>query len=367
MKTPPAFSAAFGQWLDLLRGLSALIVVLSHLKLFGIATPDFPYWLPGDGHDAVVMFFILSGLMVAASADRKKALGLQSYLLDRMARIASVCVPVLFVAAFLLVAGIIIYPPADYQVARWWFYVPFHLSFLSHSWSLREIPFGLNPWWSLPFEVWYYLLFGGLAFLRDWTRIMICSIILLIMGPSLWMLMPLWFAGVALWRSGWGLQLSQSTAWIFLLVSTLAYFLYLETPGQQMVRDLFLVPFGGWEKHSLGHASYFGRDYVTCFFMLLFLAGLRRLDLQISRPFARIAAAMAGISFTLYLFHPLLFRFLASGWMQPSANPFIVYGIALLAVLASFLIAPFTENQRANWRRLFAAIFSVILPQQRAR
>jgi peptidoglycan/LPS O-acetylase OafA/YrhL len=346
-------SPAYSRYLDLLRGLAALTVALSHLKLFGVASINFGGWLPDDGHDAVVLFFIMSGFVIAASTDKKSTQGLRHYLLDRAARIYSVAVPILLVAAAFCVMDWIDFP-FDYQLEKFWLYIPFHLSFLSQSWHLREIPFGLNPWWSLPFEIWYYILFGCAFFLKSWLRIGICFIILMIMGPKLWVMLPIWLAGVWLYRSNIAARLSQSGALLFFIAGPLCYFLFMETQAQSWVRDVFLIPFGGWSAHRLGYASYFGRDYVTTLFFVAHLVGAQRLALAMPHWLAKAATALASVSFTLYLLHPIVYRTLSSSIMPPSGNPMIVYSIATLTVLLAFIVAPITEGQRRNWRRLFA-------------
>jgi peptidoglycan/LPS O-acetylase OafA/YrhL len=348
-------SPAYSRYLDFLRGLAALIVALSHLKLFGIANNDFGGWLPDDGHDAVVLFFILSGFVIAASTDKKSTQGLRNYLLDRAARIYSVAVPILLLAAALGAIGWIKFPHL-YQLKKLWLYIPFHLTFLSQSWQLKEIPFGLNPWWSLPFEVWYYILFGCAFFLKSWLRVGVCLFILMIMGPKLWVMLPIWFVGVWLYRNNIANCISQSGALLFFMTGPLCYLLFMETPMQNWVRDFFLIPFGGWEAHQLGYASYFGRDYVTTLFFVVHLIGAQRLAFKMPGWLAKAATGLASVSFTLYLLHPIVYRVLSTGFMQPSANPMIVYGIAALSVAFAFIIAPITEGQRRNWRRLFARL-----------
>jgi peptidoglycan/LPS O-acetylase OafA/YrhL len=345
-------SPAYSRYLDLLRGLAAVVVVLSHLHLFGIASPQFAGWLPVDGHDAVVLFFILSGFVIAASTQAKESQGLRGYLLDRAARIYSVAVPILILSAALCAIGWIEFD-MKYQIKKWWFYIPFHLSFLSQSWGLREIPFGLNPWWSLPFEVWYYIVFGCATFLRGIKRWLICAIVMAIMGPKLWVMLPIWLVGVWLFRSNIAARLTRRAAWVLWLAGPICYLLFMETPAQLWMRDLFLSPFGGWEQHRLGYASYYGRDYVTSLFFVAHLMAAQKLALKLPDWLAKAATALASVSFTLYLLHPIIFRSLSTMVMSPSHNPLVVYGVAALAVALAFLVAPITEGQRRNWRKLF--------------
>ncbi len=348
-----AIAPAYSRYLDLLRGLAALVVALSHLKLFGIASNSFTWWLPDDGHDAVVLFFIISGFVIAASTSQKANQGLKNYLLDRAARIYSVATPILLIAAVFCAVGWIDFS-AKYQLEKLWFYIPFHLSFLSQSWYLRELPFGLNPWWSLPFEVWYYILFGCAFYLKGKRRLVFCVTALLIMGPKLWVLLPIWLVGVWLFRSNAAASISRPGAIFLFWAGPICYLLFMETPAQTWVRDVLLIPFGGWNAHHLGYASYFGRDYVTALFFVAHLIGAQRLAFELPTWLGKCATALASVSFTLYLVHPILFRTLSTNIMSPSSNPVIVYTIAILAVVLAFILSPITERQQRNWRRLLA-------------
>jgi peptidoglycan/LPS O-acetylase OafA/YrhL len=302
-----------------------------------------------------VLFFILSGFLIAASTDKKANQGLLNYLLDRAARIFSVAFPVLIIACVFCALSWMNFDK-PYQLEKWWLYIPFQLAFLSQSWVYNEIPFGVNPWWSLPYEVWYYILFGGLFFLRGAQRWIFCAICLAIMGPKLWVMMPIWFAGVWLYRSNASAHISRFSAWCLLIAGPFAYLIFMESYAQNWVRDMAMLPFGGWDEHKLGYASYFGRDYVTAFFFCCHLVGAQRLMPLMPPWLLSPVRALAGISFTLYLAHPILFKTLSANFMSASDDPRIVYGAVLLSVVCAFLLAPLLEHRRAEWRRLFAFV-----------
>jgi peptidoglycan/LPS O-acetylase OafA/YrhL len=76
-------SSSCSLFLNLLRGLAAQAVVVGHgLSYFGI-TNDLPY----IQNSAVVIFFILSGIVIAYSTFRKPDLSFSSYFVDRLSRI----------------------------------------------------------------------------------------------------------------------------------------------------------------------------------------------------------------------------------------------------------------------------------------
>ena len=94
--------------LDLVRGLSALLVMLGHLRGFvffdlgelenpGIATKAF-YFATGLGHQAVMVFFVLSGYFVGGSVLSGLAKGrftLGGYAAARLTRLWMVLLPAL--------------------------------------------------------------------------------------------------------------------------------------------------------------------------------------------------------------------------------------------------------------------------------
>lgn len=78
--------------LDSVRGIAALMVVIGHchgISLFGLEARPFFWWLPvlWDGESAVIMFFILSGYVLALQLEGPKSPTLTQYLVCRFLRI----------------------------------------------------------------------------------------------------------------------------------------------------------------------------------------------------------------------------------------------------------------------------------------
>ena len=170
-------------WLDWLRFLAAFAVLLGHTRSFVFA----PYGnLDGDsqgiltavafltmrfGHHAVLFFFVISGFLVGGRMLERLRLGSfdeKSYV-DRATRIMVPLVPVLCATALVQV---LIGNSIDW------------ISFLGNLFSLQRVlvsSFGDNlPLWSLAYEVWFYILALGFAFVFTGRRPLIGTIIFIL-------------------------------------------------------------------------------------------------------------------------------------------------------------------------------------------
>ncbi|HSB01651.1 MAG TPA: acyltransferase family protein, partial [Anaerolineales bacterium] len=166
--------------LDLLRGISAQVVVVGHgLSIFGITNQ-----LPFMQNSAVLVFFILSGIVIPYSTFGKKAKNsnflFPSYFIERFSRIYTGLVPaLLFVVAadFLSKSawGKYAYPEAfnfqtflgnllmlqDYPLKQFLKSLPFLPAKLSLFLPAPPTSFGsARPFWTVAVEWWIYLLFG---------------------------------------------------------------------------------------------------------------------------------------------------------------------------------------------------------------
>jgi peptidoglycan/LPS O-acetylase OafA/YrhL len=169
-------------WLDLIRGISALLVCLGHLRnaiLVDLSQLKHPnmlvkmfYALTGLGHQAVMVFFVLSGYFVGGAILRSGInFSWRNYLTSRLTRLWVVLLPSL---AITWVVGQILgyFSPevlAGAYAENWHSgpkadeYSASLTTFLANILFLQTIVtpvFGINgPLWSLANEFWYYLLF----------------------------------------------------------------------------------------------------------------------------------------------------------------------------------------------------------------
>lgn len=172
--------------LDLLRGLAALLVLAGHLRSYvfqsfpelvspGLLAKAF-YLATGLAHQAVIIFFVLSGFLVGGRALAAFASGRFSwpqYLLRRVTRLWIVIVPALSMTLVLDLIGLHLTDGVGYDGR---YYDAFSsgprppnaidhspLALLGNMAFLQTIyvhPFGSNgPLWSLANEFWYYIIF----------------------------------------------------------------------------------------------------------------------------------------------------------------------------------------------------------------
>jgi peptidoglycan/LPS O-acetylase OafA/YrhL len=167
-------------WLDLVRGLSALAVCAGHLR--GVVFEDFThhaaarawqpfYFVTGLGHQAVMVFFVLSGFFVGGSVLKQgKAFAWADYATARLTRLWTVLLPALAVTVVVDVVTNAVSP--DIAAGRFtgWNSLPGPgpLARDAGTWVANALflqtvtspVFGTNgPLWSLANEFWYYVLF----------------------------------------------------------------------------------------------------------------------------------------------------------------------------------------------------------------
>ena len=152
-------------WLDLLRFISALLVVICHYRgnffiEYGLLSNEDKniftqifYFIGKLGNEPVIVFFVLSGFLVGGKALQRilnNEIDVKSFFIDRFTRIM---LPLLATLLLMIIIAIILGDP-----------IPFK-DILGSLFSLQGIltGFGGNtPLWSLAYEVWFYIFIGCL-------------------------------------------------------------------------------------------------------------------------------------------------------------------------------------------------------------
>lgn len=333
----------FSVYLDFLRFGAAVFVLLFHLSLHQMGPENLLAFIPQRGHDFVIMFFVLSGYVIAATVDRKRNQGLRAYVIDRMARVYSVAIPALLLSiAMTFFFG---------DMASAVFSTVVNFFFLGQFWFNELHPFWNQPYWSLCYEVMYYIGFGCFIFLRGVRRWVGLLLFLLLAGPKVLILMPCWLFGVAIyyWRDK--VKLSWWTALLiaFLFPAAVAILLNKLHFGA-MVREWIPALLGGYFD-AFAFSDYFIADYVTALIVAVHMYAMRFVVIRWPDWLASFVTQGAAISFTLYLMHlPLIF--LIKNTIASASNKLLLFVLTGIGIpLFCYAISRFTEARRGALRQ----------------
>ena len=347
-------------YLDMLRGISALTVMLFHLRiLFFYRQSDMDdiqwtvyskslspaakcfYFLTSFGHEAVILFFVLSGFLITRSiysSYRKKKWSVLYYAAGRLSRLWTVLVPSLFLTCIWDVAGSRFFPFAlSYKgkLSHFTDSVPLHSisvkNFFENAFFLRG-DFGSNGLlWSLPCEFWYYVAFPMLFFTccKQYTKsvrvvLLIVSVFLLffLRDSNILNYFPVWLIGffAMLTSNNRNCIYFLSRSWTLLLIFTLIGGLLVEIRIDGRLHS----------SNTVGILC----DYVLG--VLMALAILSVMNRTGSNIVQKIAYYLSSISFTLYLVHMPAAVFICA-WLAQIKRP-MTAGNALLFTGLSLLI-----------------------------
>lgn len=329
-------------YLDLLRFSAAMIVFLQHLS-YRQLSGGFLWQFQGYGHGAVVVFFVLSGFVIAYTvATRDRAAG--EYALNRLARLYSVVLPALILTFVLDRIGSRL-DPAAYLMDRETMPAIRLLaaaSFTSQSgwWSIDL--FSNGPYWSLPYEFWYYVLFGCLIYFKGSKRAILFAGAAVIAGPKILMMAPIWAFGATAYHLSRRISLSREIAWLLFCASG-------------------IVAFMVWYRPLSAGTGLWPLDFSTADYLLGLAVAVNFFAATcLEFPFGRTARPIkwaAGFTFSLYLYHLPLLHFAAA--VTPAGLPTALHGAGMMvfALLGVWLLGSQTERKKHVLRRWMAGAF----------
>lgn len=353
----PGMTRATSLFLDVLRLAAALVVFFAHTT---------NYWNPSMmgpmqvwAHDAVIVFFVLSGYVIAHTT-RDGARDGRQYAVARLSRLYSVVAPALVLTCVLWIGGRGLEAEfyAGYERAYPWVRFAASAVFLNEVWMMELSPPTNTPFWSLGYEAWYYVFFGLALYVKSKKAKWICLIVgALLAGPNVLMLLPVWLMGVAAYAlRDWG-TMPRGLAWMGLIASVVA-----------VVGVLRFIP--TWPAAPGAHPWYFagaaGSDLLAGVGWGAVIWFFRRATMGSNVPLIiyRPVRWLAGHTFSLYLYHaPLVIL------MSALFPPFTVKGvewIPLTAILVVvFILGAVTEAQRKRWELLFGWLWDRVFQSRR--
>ncbi|PZU79623.1 MAG: hypothetical protein DI530_08490 [Sphingomonas sp.] len=343
-------------YMDAMRALCAIGVALSHVwsLLIGDYVPTtnlvvrMLYFLAGFGHAGVVLFFVLSGYWITRSVVTRTAAGAWSwggYLIDRLARLLVVLVPVLLVGGsldYIAAVGLESTTLHD-QTGSYMIRVP-HERSLSVQTLLGNLlflqglvvpPFGSNgPLWSLAYEFWFYVWFPALWLLARHRRPSL-ALLALALGAAF----PDLALGFLTWSCGSLLFFAERAArrrarvWTWL--------------GRHALLPAILV--SGGTLFWLRASGYFWLDGLVALSFAAFLLTLIAADPPIPGAVMPFATFGSRASFSLYATHFPVVAFVATLVVdrvrpQPdAASVSLAYAVLAGCALLAWFFARVTE------------------------
>lgn len=332
-------------WLDLLRGTTAFAVFIGHVRtlyfveytnIIPTKSAQFFYFFTGFGHQAVIIFFVLSGFFIAKTIQNsidKKRWRFKDYFTNRVIRLETVLIPTLvlgfcfdslglkFLPHLESYAGKIISLPFVSPVGKLTFE-----TFLGNIFFVQNIltyTFGSNaPLWSLANEFWYYMLFPLLyfSFVKNYALIkrfvFLASAIgiLFFVGRSITLYFFIWLMGAGTF------YLSE----IKFVVRAL--------PSRILLFGVSILFFGVISLARLSILPPLIDDYILGFATSILVIFLSECSME-SRVLKTIATYLSNISYTLYLTH----------------------------VPAAMLVCGFVSNERHYWNLDNLTSFAIII------
>ncbi len=342
-------------YLDLLRLVAAFEVVLGHARHF--VMPRLPGFISGHTGEAVAVFFVLSGFVIAFVAEEKEH-SLRAYATARLSRLYSVCLIALLAG---LVCDVItrrygVVPITDHP-----FYdpayltnLPFALTFTNELWFSHRV-FGSNePYWSLGFEAAYYVIFAAFFYLGRVRGAMIGVLLMLAFGPKIVVYMPIWLFGLLAYRyvRAGRVTLSKRLALALFVMTIPVYFLVKRT-----------LEHWAWPMYEPASVPQLAMSFV--YFALVgvvitinIVAFRRAAEGRVVFPagLARAIRWLAGASFTLYLVHQPFLIMLTS--LFPGLRTHMLGGVAAIAgsVVLALAIAEVSERRKRVFQRIFGRL-----------
>jgi peptidoglycan/LPS O-acetylase OafA/YrhL len=343
----------FSIYLDLVRFLAALAVVIYHSNMRAIVEATLPF--SQHGHAAVIVFFVLSGYVISYIASSRESQPVD-YWSSRLSRFYSLAIPVVLLTPLLDLAGAAMAPQfyvdkTTHDLA--WLRIFTSLTYLNEVWGLSIMSFSNVPYWSLCYEMWYYVLFAIATFTKGPARFWLLGATLLFLGPKILVLAPIWVLGVVLHRSRRLAQLAPWQGWLLFLASWPAYALFqhfdLSAAGSRLLLELI----GARWHEQAAFSRYFITDYLLALIIAANFVGFR----VVAGHFSAVLLAcerpirwISSFTFSLYILHQPLLQFFAALINGDPRGKLFYIEVLAATLLGVVVIGSLTEHKRGHLR-----------------
>lgn len=334
--------------LDSLRIVAALTVLVYHMYMHWLPTHETTDALSKYAHGGVVVFFVLSGYVIAYTTIQRNRGGRQ-YMLARFSRLYSIVIPALAVTAFTELTLLMVDPQLSASMTRGATVPRYVLStFLSNEvWFFSAAPPVNGPLWSLSYEFWYYIIFGLFFFRKKNVQWLLAGLFACVVaGPKILLMMPIWLFGYLSYK--FSPNTGKKSSWVLFMSSSVAAsasFVFLpEWPGKLGNAPLFF-------------SGQFITDTISGIFIALSLTFMPTGGTSVAKLIRPIRRA-ADLTFPIYVLHfPLLILYDSlSDQAVTHSYQLIVPTIAVL--IACIVIGLILERYRRIWDAGFHNLFT---------
>ena len=301
-------------YLDLIRGIAALLVFFGHLRAIffkgypfqnhkGSAIKSF-YFITGFGHEAVMLFFVLSGFFIAKTINNSinaNNWSFPSYIFSRLVRLWVVLIPAIVLGAIFdnltlfffpesnIVLGKILYMPDIMPQDKTTVSIAIaNIFFLQ---GILSPTYGSNgALWSLANEFWYYMLFPLLLFAvkKDYQfkkRLLLGLAALIfyviLLGKAIFLYFLVWLFGVFVFYLS-PIQVRFCRFWLII----------------SLFSTIFILA-----QIRLANFPIYFNDFTLGISFATFVFFITKLKKAPSLFLSKLSEFLSNISYTLYLIH----------------------------------------------------------------
>lgn len=359
-----AMKREFSLYLDVVRFIAAALVVVHHSNFADLTAARVPF--SEHGPAAVIIFFVLSGYVISYVASGKEGEPVE-YWSSRLSRFYSLAIPVVLLCPILDAIGQSLAPhfyigksTNDHTILR----IVTSLAFLNEIWTAGIMTFSNTPYWSLNYEMWYYVLFAVIAFLKGRARIVLATMVALLVGPKILLLAPLWWLGVLIHRWQALYRLPKPLCWLLFLSSFPLYAAYIHFDIAYRSSDLLRNWIGEYWTVQLSFSKFFLGNYLLGLAIAANFVGFRGIAEQFAAPLIMLEKPvrwLAGYTFSLYLMHQPLLQLYAALFRGDPQGHLFYWQVVIATIVTIGIAGNLTEQRRGELKRLINAFLTKLV------
>ena len=218
------------------------------------------------------------------------------------------------------------------------------MTFTNELWFNHIVLGSDEPYWSLGFEVFYYVFWGAVAFSPEKLRLPLAIALICAGGPKIGMYLPLWLLGVVAYDLTVLDRMKQFPRWLgFFSIATCPLFYLLDRKFLRGGGELYAPLSFGQMIHDGTYYTLIGLGVV--FLILGFEVAFRASKLRLLHFLSHSIRWAAGGSFTLYILHQPI-AVLVRAFLRQTPTP--LKGAILIALVYGLtqLVSYFGERQK---------------------